>query len=851
MTNSAHYSGMAGRLYAFLFGFLWTLAASPQTAPTEEQLRLFQQLPESERQAIIEAVLQSADTSTARDAPIDFPDLVSPLDEDEDEVEVDEDMEEIEADPMNLFGLGLDGEETQEELELTFYEKEFELEPFGYDLFAAAPSTFAPATDIPVPPEYKIGPGDTIEVQLFGKENRQYSLVVNRDGTINFPSLGPVSATGQSFQELKQQLLDRISENLLGTSAAITMGALRSIRVFLLGDARAPGSYTVSGLSTITNALYVSGGVSEIGSLRNVQLRRGGRLIKTLDLYDLLIRGDTSQDVRLQSGDVIFIPPVGETVAVGGYVKRPAIYELKKARTAKEVIALAGGLMYDAYPGRARLERINQDWEREFQSVDLASEEGLTKELRAGDILLVPPVLERYRGGVELAGHVLRPGDFEWREGMRLTDLIPSLADLKPQSDINYVLIRRETWPQKRVKALSADLEQAILYPDSPDNILLEPRDVVTVFDLKPERAELVEPLLDELKLQATSEDPFEKVTIGGRVRAPGTFPYERGMRVSDLIRAGANLSEAAYELSAEMARFEIVEGTIRRTRVIQINPEAALGGEPGADILLEPYDSLQIREVQEWRDQLSVEITGEVRFPGVYSFNPGDTLVSVIERAGGLTDQAFPQGGIFLREELRERESEQIDLLTQRIESDLASLALQAANENAAVQQAQSAGNALLSKLRNTQATGRLVIDLESMLANPDNADVAVLLKNNDQLMIPDVSQDVTVLGEVQFPTSHLFIEGLDRNGYIDRSGGMTINAAEKQVYLVRANGAVLTGKSGWFGRGDSTRVQPGDTIVVPLDTQKVSKLQLWTNVTSVIYNLSVAVAAINGLND
>ncbi|MDP6417271.1 MAG: SLBB domain-containing protein, partial [Gammaproteobacteria bacterium] len=236
-----------------------------------------------------------------------------------------------------------------------------------------------------------------------------------------------------------------------------------------------------------------------------------------------------------------------------------------------------------------------------------------------------------------------------------------------------------------------------------------------------------------------------------------------------------------AYELNAEMARFEIIDGTIRRTRVISINPEAALMGDPEADILLEPYDSLQIREVQEWRDQLSVEITGEVRFPGNYSFNPGDTLVSVIERAGGLTDQAFPQGGIFLREQLREREIEQIDLLTQRIESDLASLALQAANENAAVQQAQSAGNALLSKLRNTRATGRLVIDLQAMLANPDNHDVAVLLKSGDQLMIPDISQDVTVLGEVQFPTSHLYIEGLDRSGYVDRSGGMTINAAKK----------------------------------------------------------------------
>jgi protein involved in polysaccharide export with SLBB domain len=735
--------------------------------------------------------------------------------------------------------------------DISFYNQEIVLEPFGYDLFAGVPTTFAPATDIPVPPSYLLGPGDTVEIQLFGKENRQYSLVVTRDGTINFPNVGPLNVMGLNFHELKERILDYVAEKLLGTSVSVTMGALRSIQVFVLGEARRPGAYTVSGLSTITNALFVSGGVKEIGSLRNIQLKRNGRLVQTIDLYDLLIRGDTKHDVRLQPGDAIFIPTIGPTVGVGGFVKRSAVYELKNEKTVADAITLAGGFRPDAFPELSRLERIGDDFERGYINLDLSAPGGLQNTIKTGDIVLVPPVLEGYRDGVRLARYVRRPGNYEWHEGMRLTDLIPSLADLKPQSDINYALIRRETWPEKRVKALSADLENAINHPDSSDNVLLEPRDVVTVFDLKPERAELVEPLLEELRLQATSEDPFEKVSIGGRVRAPGTYPFERGMRVSDLLRAGANLSEAAYELNAEMARFEIIDGTIRRTRVISINPEAALMGDPEADILLEPYDSLQIREVQEWRDQLSVEITGEVRFPGNYSFNPGDTLVSVIERAGGLTDQAFPQGGIFLREQLREREIEQIDLLTQRIESDLASLALQAANENAAVQQAQSAGNALLSKLRNTRATGRLVIDLQAMLANPDNHDVAVLLKSGDQLMIPDISQDVTVLGEVQFPTSHLYIEGLDRSGYVDRSGGMTINAAEKQVYLVRANGAVFTGKTGWFGRGDSMRVEPGDTIVVPLDTQKVSKLQLWTNVTGVIYNLSIAVAAINGLND
>ncbi len=800
---------------------------------------MLQQLPAAQREEVLKMLNNSS--AEGMEQPIAFPELFVPLDEEEEE---DEDEELDEA-----------------ALNLSFFEQVIALEPFGYDLFEGVPSSFAPATDIPVPPEYKLGPGDTINVQLFGKENRQYSLAVNRDGIINFPDIGPINVVGLDFQELKQELLDRVASQLIGTRAAVSMGALRSIRVFVLGDARRPGSYTISGLSTMTNALLLSGGVNEIGSLRNLQLKRNGKLVQTLDLYDLLIDGNTKNDTRLQSGDVIFVPPIGPTVGVGGFVRRPAIYELKQESTAGEVVQLAGGLMADAFPGGTRVERITADWERAFLNLNLATVKGQQSILRAGDILLVPPVLARYKGGVQLAGHVLRPGDFEWHEGLRLTDVITSLAELRPQADINYVLIRRETWPDKRVRALSANLEAALADPASDANILLQPRDVVRVFDLASERAGTeaaiveeeplptdIQILANELKLQATAENPLEIVTIGGRVRAPGNYPFEEGMRLSDLIRAGAGLTEGAYTIKAELARFVIIDGTVRRTRIISVNPVAALANEDDADILLQPADSLQIREIQEWREQLSVLLEGEVRFPGRYSFNTGDSLVSVIERAGGLTDQAFPEGGVFLREELREREEKQISDLTSRIESDLAALALQAANEDAGVVEAQTAGSALLAKLANAEATGRLVIDLPQMLANPDKADYKVLLKQDDRLLIPPVSQAVTVLGEVQFPTSHLFSKNLSRNDYINKSGGESQNAASRQIYVVRANGAVLGGNlSGWLNSGRNIRIEPGDTIVVPLDTRRVSKLQFWGNVTEILFNLSIAVAAVN----
>jgi protein involved in polysaccharide export with SLBB domain len=854
-----------------LAALLWTVTAGAQNfQPSAEQLRVYQQLSPEDREALLEVL--GDDSGVLRDAPLTFPEpviraegqTVPILPEDPDAAaqllqgKIDLlNQQVLDAEvatallkgQLNLLDDQVDRETDQSDI--PFFQRDITLQPFGYNLFDGVPTTFAPATDIPVPPDYKIGPGDNIEVQLFGKENRQYSLVVKRDGTLNFPNIGPIVVMGRNFQDLKQELLDRVSEDLIGTSAAISMGALRSIRVLIVGDANTPGSYTVSGLSTITNALFVSGGISDVGSLRKIQLRRDGKLIRTIDLYDLLIRGDSRDDVRLQAGDVIFIPPVGATVGVGGYVRRPAIYELKDETTAAELIEIAGGLRADAFPSGLRLERITENWRRSFIRVDLATPEGQQQMVRAGDIMLVPPVLDEYREGVRLDGHVERPGDFEWFAGMRITDIIGSLEDLKLQADINYVLIRRETLPEKRVKAVSVDLERALKFPDSSENIFLNERDWIYVFDLEIDRGTFVEPFLEELELQATAGAPFEKVKVGGRVRAPGVYPFEEGMRVRDLLRAGANLAEDAYLLEAEISRYKILEDNIRETQVINVNPQLALAGNEEHNILLQPYDALQIRKVQDYREQLSVTLRGEVRYPGTYSFNPGETLASVIERAGGLTKIAFPEGGIFLRADLRQREQEQIDLLTDRVRSELAALAIKSANEDDSVTQQTAAGEALLSQLETTEATGRLVIDLPGMLAFPDDSDYRVFLRDEDELLIPQFSQDVTVLGEVQFPTSHLHRSDLDRDDYIYRSGGTTQNAAKKQIYLVRANGAVIAkSRSAWFGRGEAMKVYPGDTIVVPLDTQKVGTLRLWTDVTTVVYNVAIAVAAINGLN-
>jgi protein involved in polysaccharide export with SLBB domain len=725
------------------------------------------------------------------------------------------------------------------------------LSPFGYDVFSSRSTGFRPVTSGPVPPDYVLGPGDSIRVQLFGNVNGIYEFEVSRDGVLNLPELGPITVAGLPFSEFRRDLNRRVEQMLIGTQVSVTMGQLRTIQVFVLGDASWPGSYVVSSLATISSALYSSGGISEIGSLRRIQLKRGGQVVTTLDLYDLLLRGDTSGDMRLQPGDVIFIPPVGKTVGVSGAVRRPAIYELRGETRASEIVALSGGLRPVAYPAAARIERIDKDNRRVVVSVDIESAEGARTPMSDGDTLYVPEVLPKLQDSVILSGHVQRPGAVQLKSAMRLADLIPSANYLLPGADTSYVMVRRED-EQNRITVVSANLDEAWLNSGSIENIQLRARDTVHVFSLAFGRQRIIQPLLEELHLQARMGEPFSEVSISGSVKAPGTYPLESGMRISDLIRAGGRLAEEAYTLRAELARYEIVDGEYRTSEVIDVDLDAILRGNSEADLFLAEHDNLRISRIPEWDSLWSVDLEGEVKFPGTYRIRRGETLRQVLERAGGLTAEAFPAGAIFLRESLREREQEQINALARRLEADLATLSLEARDTSGG--QALETGESLLRQLRELRAVGRLVIDLEQLATRTSSSELVddVELRDGDQLLVPKQSQEITVLGETQQNTSHLFQPGLSRDDYIEMSGGLTRRADKKRIYVVRASGAVVTGnRSRWFGRRQGAELQPGDTIVVPLDTDRIRPLTFWTNVTQILYQGALAVAAIQTFNN
>ena len=723
---------------------------------------------------------------------------------------------------------------------------EIELKSFGYDLFAGNPSTFTPVNDIPVSSDYVLGTGDSLKVNLYGKESQFFELVIDQEGQAQLPNLGPISLAGLSFSEAKKKIAATINQKMIGVTASVSMGQLRSIRVFVLGEAYMPGSYVISPLSTITNALVLSGGVSELGTLRNIQLKRKGKLIHSLDLYDLLLKGDTSDDAQLQSGDVVFIPPVGATVGIKGEVRRPALYELKGEEPVANLISYSGGLLSSAYPELSTLQRINASGERTILNVDLKNKQQSTISLKDGDILNLPKILEKIENVVKVSGHIERPETLNWKENLRITDVVPSIAYLKARPDLHYALIKRYSKPNRALSVLSFSLAGALAAPRSASDPQLEDQDEVIFFGLLEDgrTAEVIN-IVSELRRQANISQSSKEVSISGDVRYPGAYPLVEGMNVGDLISAAGGLTEKAFQLYAELNRSEYLvdQQRTQSRKTLDLSNNVALQ-EP-----LQSRDVLQIKTIPEWAESKTVTLQGEVRFPGIYAINKSDTLASVIQRAGGLTDYAYAAGAMFTRVSLKEQQTKQLAEMQERLESDIAKAEVVAANQTSLNNKSADLGEAqkLLGKLKTTPATGRLVIDLDKVINQKD--DYAISLEDEDRLFIPRKKNSVTIVGEVQLPISQVYERDMSYWDYIDRSGGLSNKADEERIYIIKANGGVEIPKaSNWFA-SNSNQLEPGDTIVVPLDADKVDGVIVWRDMSQIFYQIALGAAAVGSL--
>lgn len=749
--------------------------------------------------------------------------------------------------------------------EQAFSKKNYGLKPFGYELFEGKPSTFAPVTEIPVPANYTLGPGDELKVQLWGNENRQLSLVVSRDGTIEMPERGPVNVAGMSFQQTREEISRLVAEQYIGVKAAVSLGELRSMRVFVLGEARTPGSFSVSALSTITNALYVSGGIRHTGSLRNVQLKRDGKVVSTLDLYDLLLKGDTSGDVRLQPGDAVFIPAVGPRVGIDGEVYRPALYEIKNSTTLDDLVNLAGGLTSQAYPQITRIERTNQDFLRVIAEADLTNSQGKRAKVKAGDRVTVASIADVTGQYVEITGAATREGKFAWVPGMRVSSIIRNLdADLLPIADTNFAALVRTSPESHKISVRSLELKAAIANPGGAEDLVLQEKDQLLLFadegrselpqgeDKKTNetfqsysRETLFSPVVKRLKAQATPSAPQQTMTISGPVRYPGEYPLPATGKVKDAIVMAGGLTDSALMLDAELARRNLNGDGVEQTQLRTVSLVDAMNDQN--DLQLQSRDRLMVRSIPLFGATRTIKLAGEVVYPGEYTFSDGETLVDVLERAGGLTNNAFPRGAVFTRKKLRELEAQRLQEAEKRLQGDLLGVQLEGDNFGGETAQRVEQVQGLLGDVQNSRPVGRMVIDLASVLE--DSSYQSIRLQDGDTLNVPIIPQAVSVFGEVQFPTSHLHSADLTVDDYLERSGGPTRQADENRVYVVKADGSVmLPEKSAWFG-GRSQQLQPGDTVIMPIDVDRLNQLELWTNVSQIVYQMALGAAAVGNL--
>ena len=810
------------------------------------------------------------------------------------------------------------------------------LRQFGYDLFARTPTTFAPITDVPISQDYVVGPGDSVNIVLWGGVQEAYQVSIERNGTLTLPRLGVVAVGGLTLDQLQNLLQRRFAEYYADFRMAVTIGKLRTILVYVVGEVQQPGAYTVSSLSTVLNALFASGGPTKNGSLRRIQVTHQDKRLHTIDLYNFLLQGDKSQDETLQMGDTIFVPLIGPVAGVAGNVKRPAIYELDPGTTLRRLFDLAGGVTPLGYLSRVQVERVVANEKRIVVDFDLSVQQKARRDpwqtpIAEGDLVRVFPIIPTIENLVTLDGHVLRPGRYELKPGMRLRDLLPSYQVLLPEAYPDYAEIVRYVEPNWHRTILPFTLN-ALFAGDPAANPMLRPQDAVRVFaktdfadppvvtiegevrqpgsypllggmrvaDLIAkaggvtnvaylERAEILrvtatrdlqalpfhlegairDSRLDNLLLHNEdkvvvhnlSEYKFpQQVQVLGLVHRPGGYALTRDMRVSDLIFRAGGVQKLAYLEKAELTRHRITQTGDTAIR-IEISLRQAIDGETAHNLFLEDFDQLLIRpipniELERVTDISSiavVELLGEVRFPGGYPVQKGERLASVLQRAGGFTDSAYLNGSVFTRVRVKQDQERRVQDLIREEESALLSQnaaeiqATLAADDVKEQKQVADFRRDMLRRLSAVQPDGRMVVRLRPLEAFAGTADDLVL-EPGDQLTIPSIPQYVNVLGEVYNRTALIYEPAKTVAYYLSKVGGPKQTAEEEAIYLVQANGTIMSntqnqfavlltsGKTLNFKDFYAVHVQPGDSIIVPRRVITPSTLRTTRDIVQII---------------
>ncbi len=765
--------------------------------------------------------------------------------------------------------------------------------------------------DLPVGPDYVVGTGDSLSIDLWGSVTQRLVRLVDREGRIALPETGPVLVTGKSLGDVQLEVQHALRSAFRDVSADVSVSRLRTVRVYVVGEVAQPGAYDISSLSTPLNALFAAGGVTGRGSLRSLKHYRGKELVEQVDAYDLLLHGIRGDLKRLENGDTLLVPPIGPQATVDGMVRRPAVYELLNETSLDEVLELAGGILPAAALRHIEVQRLEAHEKRTMLTLDLTpttDPDQLNKQLqgfkvRDGDQVHIFPIAAYNEDAIYLQGHVLRPGKYSYKPGMKLTDLISSYGDLLPEPAAHYAEIIRLNKPDFHPSVESVDLAAALADPASAP--VLKPLDTVRIFsrfDFEPApdvwvggevrspgkyhtsgQAHLRDAIylsggvtpdasLDSVQLFRTESDgtlrilsvdlrqaldgnpvdnlllqPRDRILvhrnlarveaptvyIQGEVAKPGRYPLPSNMRVADLVRVAGGPTRSAFLDTADLTRFAASTDAGHSSQRLEVKLAAVLSGDSSEDVPLRNGDVLTVRQVAQWNDLgSSVSLRGEVQHPASYGIEPGERLSSLLKRCGGFTPQAYPYGAVLIRREVRDLEMTSHIELVNRVKNEenyLKTLPEADADQKSAKLTAVAQVETTLQQLEATPPLGRVVIHLPSDPKSLDklaNTSADVPLRDGDELVIPKKANYVLVSGQVFNPTAVSYLPGRSAKWYLSQSGGLTQVADKAAVFVVRADGSVLSAKNNsgfWSGDPLSAVLKPGDSIVVPEKAPKI----------------------------
>ena len=690
------------------------------------------------------------------------------------------------------------------------------IQVFGRDIFRNSDLTFEPSMNIATPTDYRLGPGDQVVIEVWGASEANITQKVTPDGYISIPDIGPVAVNGLTVQAASERIRGKLSKIYSGmktanvdlsTNVKVSLGQIRTIQVNIMGEVARPGTYALSSFSTVFHALYKAGGISELGSLRNIKVVRGGRTVATVDVYDYIINGRSHSDIRLQEGDVILASPYDALVLIQGKIKRPMYYEMKSSESVLTLINYAGGFTNDAYSSAVTVER-NNNKEKTICTVDDMNY-GVFK-VKDGDIVSIGAILDRYDNRVEIKGAVYRPGFYAMGNDIStVRDLIQKADGLLDDAFTNRAVLHREN-PDKTLEVISVNTK-GILNGTEPD-ILLQKNDILFI------------PSIYDLEAKGTLE-------IVGEVFSPGVFPYAANTKLEDLIIMAGGLTEAASTVRVDVTRRLNDAKSTKKTKDISktfsfsVKDGFVVEGEPG--FILEPYDQVFVRRSPGYSQKINVTINGEVEFEGNYALNVrNERLSDVIKQAGGLTEFAYLEGAR-LERQLTYEEYLQAKELMAMITSN---------------NKVEGNDSIVVPEVTRTYPVG---IDLVEIMKNP-HSEIDPVLQDGDVVIIPQLMTTVSVSGSVRKPNTVVYNPTMKLKDYISEAGGYAERARKSGTFILYPNGHIKElGKS-----ASAKEIIGGSKIIVPQKAKSQWNIgTTLSTITTSVSMLAVIASLINTL--